>query len=136
MRAHPGGVGQSGQCYLALEISLNVFDYSIQAGSRKAIRRLCNSRRTHSIITLKMHSERTEQGVSEEPATRETTFQICFECAKNVLNLRIRHSPLSNELCVASCVIVGERMLQQLRFEIDKDSLHRLGEGDRVLGTS
>jgi len=71
MRAHPGCVGQSGQWYLPLEISLNVFDYPIQAGSRKAIPGLCHSQRSHSISALKMmHNERTEQGVSEQPSPR------------------------------------------------------------------
>jgi hypothetical protein len=83
-----------------------------------------------------MHSERTKQGLTEKPAPREAGFEICFECTKNVFNLRIWHSPLVNEFHIASCVIVRKRLLQHAWFEIEKDPFHRLRERDRVLGTS
>jgi hypothetical protein len=83
-----------------------------------------------------MNSERTEQGLSEELATGEASFEVCFECAKDVLNLWILHSPLINEFHVPSSVILRERLLQQGRFEIEKYSFHRFRERYRVLGAS
>src|SRR5215469_1033751 len=136
MWAHPGCLGQSGQCYLLIEISLNVFNYPVEAGSWKAFPPSCISWRSHSIAALKMDSKRTEQSISEEPATRNASFEVCFECAKNELNLRILHPPLSNKFHVAARVILGTRLSKYLRFEIKKDPFHRFGKRYRVLGAS
>jgi len=58
-----------------------------------------------------VYGERTEQGLSEELAPGKTSFQVCLERAKNVLNLRILHSPLRNEFRIASRVTIRKRLL-------------------------
>src|SRR5215469_1868869 len=136
VRTHPGRLGQGGQCDLSIEISLNIFNHPTEAGSRKTIPRFYIARRSHSITTQKMNSERAEQGLSEQSAAGEASFEVCFERAKNVLHLWILNSPLGNEFHVASCAIVSQRLLQYARFKIEKDPFHRLSERDRVLGTS
>jgi len=83
-----------------------------------------------------MHSERTEKGLSEELAPGETSFEVCFERAEDVLNLWILHASLINKLHVPSFVILSHRLLQQLRFEIDKYPFHRFGERHRMLSAS
>ena len=112
MRAHPSNLCQSRQCYLLIEISVNVFNDSIQASPRKPVSRLCIFRRYHGITALKMNSERTEQRLSEELAPGKSSFEVCFQRAKDVLNLWILHAALINEFHVRSSVILRERLLQ------------------------
>ena len=77
-----------------------------------------------------------EHGLSDKPASGEAGFEACVERAKNVLHLRIRFPPLVNEFHIASRVIVRERLLQELRFQIQKDVFHWFWERYRVLRAS
>jgi hypothetical protein len=75
---------------------------------------------------LKSYGQRTEQGISEQPAPGKAILQVCFERAEDVLNLPILDTPLVNKLQVTSCVVLRERPLQQVRFEIKEDHGYRI----------
>jgi hypothetical protein len=47
---------------------------------------------------LKSYGQRTEQGISEQPAPGKAILQVCFERAEDVLNLPIQDTPLVNKL--------------------------------------
>jgi hypothetical protein len=85
---------------------------------------------------LKTYGERTEQGISEEPAPGKAILQVCFERAEDVRNLPILDAPLVNQFHVTSSVVLRKRLLQKVRFEIEEDPGHRTRKRYRMLSTS
>ncbi|HTX42998.1 MAG TPA: hypothetical protein VMD25_14270 [Acidobacteriaceae bacterium] len=58
MRTHSRRFSQGVERYFAIEVRVNVFKHSIEAGSGKSVPQFPDSRRSHSVAGLKMQRER------------------------------------------------------------------------------
>ena len=124
VRAHPGCIRQCGKCYLLFQVRVDVFQNSVEARSGKTILRFHLSRRVHTITDSKMDCESVQQRLSKEFARGNAGFEIRFEGAKNVFDLRITHTPLVDKFWVG--IIFRESLPHDRWIQIQENPFHGL----------